>query len=74
MCIPRTHICIYIIQDRRRKKPVVELEDPEGGIAQEVPGDEEQDVELPECPDHQPSSFEKGKPQSIISLLISEIN
>ena len=25
--------------------------------------------DLPKCPDHQPSSFLKGKPQSIISLL-----
>ena len=25
--------------------------------------------DLSECPDHQPSSFLKGKPQSIISLL-----
>ena len=25
--------------------------------------------DLPECPDHQPSSFLKGKPQNIISLL-----
>ena len=25
--------------------------------------------ELLECPDHQPSSFLKGKPQSILSLL-----
>ena len=25
--------------------------------------------DLPECPDHQPSSFMKGKPQSILSLL-----
>ena len=24
--------------------------------------------ELPECPDHRPSSFLKGKPRSIISL------
>ena len=24
--------------------------------------------ELPECPNHQPSSFLKGKPQSILSL------
>ena len=24
--------------------------------------------ELPKCPDHQPSSFLKGKPQSILSL------
>jgi hypothetical protein len=44
---------------------MVELEDPEGGITQEVLGDKEQDMELSECPDHQPSSFEKGKSQSI---------
>jgi hypothetical protein len=44
----------------QEETPVVKLEDPEGGIPQ-VPRDEE-DVELPECPDHQPSSFEKGKP------------
>jgi hypothetical protein len=49
----------------QEETPVVELEDPKVGIAQEVPGDEEQDVKLPECSDHQPSSFEKGKPRSI---------
>jgi hypothetical protein len=27
--------------------------------------DEEVDEDLPECPDHHPSSFERGKPQSI---------
>jgi len=53
----------------------VEPEDQEGGnqqevlapevLAPEVLEDEEQDVELPECTDHQPSSFEKSKPQSI---------
>ena len=32
----------------------------EGGVNEE---------ELLECPDHQPSSFLKGKPQSILSLL-----
>jgi len=32
-------------------------------------GEEEQTPEdLPECPDHWPTSFLKGKPQSIISL------
>jgi hypothetical protein len=54
---------------------VVELEDLEGGIlpemsAQEVPVDEEPDMELPECSDHQPNLFKKGKPWNIISLLI----
>jgi hypothetical protein len=47
---------------------VVELKDQEGGITHEVPGDEEQDVELPECPDHQPNLFEKGKPGAFHSL------
>jgi hypothetical protein len=33
---------------------------------QEVPeADEEVGVDLPECPDHRPSSFERGKPRSI---------
>jgi hypothetical protein len=33
---------------------------------QEVPEDEEEVGEdLPECPDHHPSSFERGKPRSI---------
>jgi hypothetical protein len=33
---------------------------------QEVPEADEEDVEeLPECPDHRPSSFERGKPRSI---------
>ena len=33
-------------------------------------GEEEQTLEdLPECPDHRPTSFLKGKPRSIISLL-----
>jgi hypothetical protein len=33
---------------------------------QEVPeADEEVGEDLPECPDHRPSSFERGKPRSI---------
>jgi hypothetical protein len=39
------------------------------GQPQEVEGEGGIDPEeLLECPDHQPSSFLKGKPQSIISL------
>jgi hypothetical protein len=35
---------------------------------QEVTKADDEDVEeLPECPDHHPSSFERGKPQSIFS-------
>jgi hypothetical protein len=33
---------------------------------QEVPeADEKVGEDLPECPDHRPSSFERGKPRSI---------
>jgi hypothetical protein len=41
---------------------------------QEVPKEEEQGEELPECVNHQPSSFKRGKPQSIISLLLYKSN
>jgi hypothetical protein len=44
--------------------------EPQEVQAQEVPEAEEQGEDLPECMDHQPSSFEKDKPQSIISLLL----
>ena len=33
-------------------------------------GKEQTPEELPECPDHRPTSFLKGKPRSIICLLI----
>jgi hypothetical protein len=36
--------------------------DPQDPQAQEVPKDEEQGEELPECVDHQSSSFKRGKP------------
>jgi hypothetical protein len=38
----------------------LEVQAPEGGV---------NDEDLLECPNHQPSSFLKGKPQSILSLL-----
>ena len=45
----------------------------EGANQEEEPEVQEADEvvtaeELPECPDHQPSSFLKGKPWSILSL------
>ena len=36
---------------------------------QEIPREGEPEANhLPECPDHQPATFVKGKPRSIISL------
>jgi hypothetical protein len=53
----------------RAENPVVIPEEPEEQLEvqpQEVPKADEEDVEeLQECPDQCPSSFERGKPQSI---------
>jgi hypothetical protein len=48
--------------------------DPQEIQAQEVPEVEEQGEDLPEYMDHQPSSFEQGKPWSILSLLLYKSN
>jgi hypothetical protein len=48
--------------------------DPQEIQAQEVPEEEEQGEDLPEYMDHQPSSFERGKPRSILSLLLYKSN
>jgi hypothetical protein len=38
---------------------------------QQVPASEENAIEeLPECPDHRPSSFLKGKPRCIVTQLL----
>jgi hypothetical protein len=48
--------------------------DPQEIQAHEVPEVEEQGEDLPECMDHQPSFFERGKPRSILSLLLYKSN
>ena len=54
---------------------LLEFNEEEEEDQQETPqdatlGEEEQTLEdLPKCPDHRPTSFLKGKPQSILSLL-----
>jgi hypothetical protein len=48
--------------------------DPQELQAQEVPKEEEQGEELPECVDHQPSSFERGRPRSILNSLFCSSN
>jgi hypothetical protein len=42
--------------------------------AQEMSEVEKQEEDLLECVDHQPSSFERGKPRSILSLLLYKSN
>jgi hypothetical protein len=48
--------------------------DPQKIPSQEVPEVEEQGEDLPEYVDHQLSSFERGKSQSILSLLLYKSN
>ena len=60
------------------ESPVVVPEEQLEVQPQEVTGADEEDVEeLPECPNHRPSSFERGKPQSIflpgLRLLINAL-
>ena len=46
-----------------------ELPEPEGQQG-ELPQGAEEEEDLPECPDHHPSTCVEGKPRSIISLLL----
>jgi hypothetical protein len=39
-----------------------------------IEADEEDVEELPECPDHRPSSFERSKPRSIFLLSFAIVN
>jgi hypothetical protein len=48
--------------------------DPQETQAQEVSEIDEQEEDLPECVDHQPSSFKRGKLRSILSLLLYKSN
>jgi hypothetical protein len=48
--------------------------DPQETQAHEVPEVDEQEENLPECVDHQPSSFERDKLRSILSLLLYKSN
>jgi hypothetical protein len=63
----------------QEESPVVVPEEQTGADLQElqaheVPEEEEQGEDLPECVDHQASSFERGKPRSIIKSLLYSIN
>ena len=55
---------------------LLEFEEAEEGNQQEDPqaaapeGVEQNPEELPECPNHRPTSFLRGKPRSILSLLV----
>jgi hypothetical protein len=76
LCIYEIYLCIYAIgvlegvtllelegahQEEQQEQP----EEPEEPAGEGVP-----EEELPECPDHRPSSFLKGKPQCMLTQLL----
>jgi hypothetical protein len=55
------------------EEPSEEEQQPTPEVQEVQPSGEVPDEVAVECPDHHPCNFVKGKPGSIISLLISEI-
>jgi hypothetical protein len=72
------HLHLCIITGSQEESVVAEPEAveevPQVEPAQEVQAEEDVVDELQECPDHRPSSFERGKPWSILSLLFYKSN
>ena len=52
------------LSEQQQPTPEIQEEQPSGEVPDEV---------AVECPDHRPCNFVKGKPRSILSLLISEM-
>ena len=73
ICIRNTY-AILMHLGLEEEITLLEFEEAEEGNQQEDPqaaapeGVEQNPEELPECPDHRPTSFLRGKPRSIISL------
>ena len=73
LCIHNTHTILMHLGSEE-EITLLEFEEAEERNPQEDPqaaapeGVEQNPEELPECPDHRPTSFLRGKPRSIISL------
>ena len=67
------YICVSIHIGSPEGVTLLELEaigeENQPEVQPEVSQEGEQVQELPECPEHTPTSYIKGKPQSILSLL-----
>jgi hypothetical protein len=61
--VPEGVTLLEFEKNPEEQTPEQEVQDPEGAAEGDVV----------ECPDHMPCNFVKGKPRSIISLLISEM-
>jgi hypothetical protein len=76
LCIHEIYWCIHAIGVPEGvtllefEGALPEDEQEQSGEPEEPAGEGVPEEELPECSDHCPSSFLKGKPQCIISILI----
>jgi hypothetical protein len=70
------HLCIITgsQEESVAAEPEAVEEVPQEEPAQEVQAKEDVVDELQECPDHRPNLFERGKPRSILSLLLYKSN
>jgi hypothetical protein len=70
------HLCIIIgsQEESVAAEPEATEKVPQEEPAQEVQDEDDAVEELQECLDHRPSSFERGKPRSILSLLLYKSN
>jgi hypothetical protein len=70
------HLCIITgsHEESVAAEPEAVEEVPQEKLAQEVQAEEDVVDEQQECLDHCPSSFERGKPRSILSLLFYKSN
>jgi hypothetical protein len=70
------HLCIITGSQEElvAAEPEAVEEVPQEEPAQEVQAEENAVDKLQKCPDHRPSSFERGKPRSILSLLLYKSN
>jgi hypothetical protein len=68
---PFAYSLIHLHHTRLQEETLVAVQeeqtgsDPQETQAQEVPDVDKQEEDLPKCVDHQPSSFERGKPRNI---------
>jgi hypothetical protein len=76
LCIHEIYLCIHAIGvlegvtllEFKEAHPEEEQEQP--GEPEEPAGEGVPEEELPECPNHRPSSFLKGKPRCMLTQLL----
>jgi hypothetical protein len=68
------HLHQCIITGSQEESVAAKPEAAEEEPAQGVQAEEDVVDELQECPDHRPNSFERGKPRSILSLVLYKSN